>query len=628
MKKLLIPALVATAIVATAKAPKESVLMTVDGQPVTLSEFEYLYHKNANQQLEQQTLDEYLQMFVDYKLKVADARHCGVDTTAAFRKEFRGYRAELAAPYLRDSLMEKQLLEESYKHTLENVEINHLMVGLDQRERIDSIRNAIVNGGADFLTMAERFTTDPSWERNHGYYGWVQANRYPYEFEEGVYNTPVGQISDVITTRFGYHLVQVLSRRADAGEVHAAHILVSYPGGERTPESEAAAKVRIDSIYTALQNGADFAALAKQLSDCPSGKQGGDLGWFGRGQMVAEFDQKSFEMADGTISEPVATRFGWHIIKRFGSRQASREDLEPQLKRAIERDSRSERPILAKIDELKKEYKNSVNSTAVAKLKSAAATEAGLESLAADKTTLLTVADSVVTIADFVNPAPRFAPTPSVDEQIDEAVNVRLNKTLLAYEDHRLAEKYPEFRNLSNEYREGLMLFEVSNQNVWNRPTQDPEGLEAYFQANREKYATWEAPRWKGWVVYASTDSLMQEVNKYLDEQKPAFADAGTSLKEAFPRNIKIERVVLPKGENAIVDATAFGGEKPDLSTDRRWVAYTTYGGHVIDQPEEAADVRATVSADWQQVLEKEWVERLRATYPVKIDQKVLKKVK
>ncbi|MDE7388260.1 MAG: peptidyl-prolyl cis-trans isomerase, partial [Muribaculaceae bacterium] len=276
MKKILLTALTLAAVVVAAgaksKAPKDPVLMTVDGVPVTLSEFEYLYNKNNDQQVDHQSLDEYLEMFKVYKLKVAEARHQHVDTAAAFRKEFEGYRAELAAPYLRDAETENKLVDEAYEHMKEQRRIAHIMLPLDKRSQADSLHRVLTATPGIFYSIAQFYSVDPSLKQNGGDYGWVGAGQFPYDFEEGVYNTPVGSVSDVITTDFGYHMVRVDEVRPNPGEIRASHILITGLSDE--------SKSRIDSIYTLLQQGADFAETARSLSNCPSSAQGGDLGFF------------------------------------------------------------------------------------------------------------------------------------------------------------------------------------------------------------------------------------------------------------------------------------------------------------------------------------------------------------
>lgn len=617
MKKLIVPITILTIGLALWAKPKDPVIMTINGQPVTVSEFEYLRHKNAGQQLEEETLQEYLDRFVDYKLKVTQARQEGLDTTPDFRKEYNGYRRELAQPYLQDTTVMDAVYERAYAHTLEDVEMNHLMVALSDRQRIDSIRNAILNG-ASFLEMAEKYTVDPSYQKNHGYYGWHSAGFYPAEFEDAAWATPVGEVSEVITTPYGYHLVQVLNRRPSSGEIHASHILVN-------------SKEAADSLYQLVKNGSDFAEIAKANSTCGSAPQGGDLGWFGRGQMVPAFENVAFSLADGEISEPFQTQFGWHIVKKAGSRMPDKEKVMANIKAQVSRDDRAKLPRTAKAEQLKKEYKSRIIEAGRQKLLAAIADsgyQAAASMLQGDTTPLFEVADSVVTIGQFLNPLPGINPRLDAVMQIEKNLPARLNNIVLAYESNRLGQKYPEFRNIDREYREGLLVYAVSDEHVWQRATQHPEELEAYFQANRDKYNTWDQPRWKGYIIYATTDSLIQEVNKFLDETKPEAAEVGKVLKERFPKHIRIERVVLPAKNNQVVDYIAFDGPEPKFHQTMNMRYFTPYLGHIIFSPEEAADIRGKVTEDFNQELERQWVEELRHTYPVKIDEKVLKKLK
>ncbi len=617
MKKLIVPIAILTVGAALWAKPKDPVLMTIDGQPVTLSEFEYLRHKNAGQQLEEETLEQYLDRFIDYKLKVIQAQKEGLDTTPDFKKEYYSYRRELAQPYLQDTTVMEQVYADAYARTLEDVEMDHLMVSLSDRQRIDSIRQAVING-ADFLELAEKLTVDPSYPRNKGHYGWVRSGVYPVEFESAAWSTPVGQVSEVITTPYGYHLVKVLNRRPAAGEVHASHILVD-------------SQEKADSIYSMLKNGADFAELAQTNSTCGSAPQGGDLGWFGRGQMVPEFETVAYELADGNISEPFKTRFGWHIVKKHESRMPDKEQTIAKIKAQASRDERAKLPRTARAQQLKKEYKSRIVDEGRKKLLTSIADsgyQAAVSMLQNDATPLFQVADSTVTIRDFLNPVPSVNPRLDAATQIEKSLDGRLNTVILAYENNRLANKYPEFRNIDREYREGLMVYAVSDEHVWQRPAKEPEALEAYFEANREKYNDWSQPRWKGFIIYATADSLIQQVNQFLDDNKPEAANVGKMLKEQFPKHIRIERVVLPAKNNQIVDYIAFDGPEPKFHNSVALRYFTTYMGHIINGPEEAADVRGRVTDDYTRELERQWVDELRKTYPVKVNEKVLKKVK
>lgn len=625
MKKFLIPALVGIGVLAVAaKAPKDPVLLTVDGDPVTLSEFEYFYHKNDGNEVEHETPEQYLQRFIDYKLKVAQAKAERQDTTASFRKDFRDYRRELAEPYMSDTKVYDQLVENAYKHTLKEVKIDHLMLPLDRPDLADSLHKALADGTADFYEVVKQFSIDPSAQQNGGRYDWIHAGEFPYEFEEIAFETPLNEISPVAKTNYGYHIVRPTAERPNIGEVHGAHILVKLDEGG----DSAAAKARIDSIYARLEQGESFEILAKTLSDCPSKKNSGDLGFFNRGRMVPEFEEVIFGLENHSYSKPFLTRFGWHIAKKYESRKPSKSETTDMIKQLMKRDSRNVRPRLARAAQLRKEYNTRVEEAGREKLMStvdAVGYDSARVVLAADPTPLIMVADSVITLGDFMATDYRLNKRQKESEQLAGRLDDRQNSATLVYEDHRLEQKYPEFRNLSREYSDGLMLVASLEKNVWNRPAEDPEGLDAYFKLNREKYA-FPQPRWKGYVIYSTNDSLIGEIDNYLKTVNPAPAVLGDSLKANFPHSVRIERVVLPKGENQVIDYIAFGGPKPVFNN--RWTSFTTYLGHLIDAPEEVADVRNRVTNDWTQELEQEFVKGLREKYPVKVNKKVLKKVK
>lgn len=625
MKRLLIPALIGLGVLSiAAKAPKDPVLLTVDGQPVTLSEFEYFYHKNDGNEIDHETPEQYLERFIDYKLKVARARAERQDTTASFKKDFRDYRRELAEPYMSDPEVYNTLLENSYQHTLKEVKVDHLMLPLDRPDLADSLHKGLVAGTIDFDAAVKQFSIDPSAAQNGGHYDWIHAGDFPYEFEEIAWETPLNQISPLTKTSFGYHIVRPTAERPNIGEVHGGHILVKLDAGG----DSVAAKARIDSLYNMLQQGYNFENLAKEASDCPSKKNSGDLGFFNRGQMVPEFEEVVFNLENHAYSKPFLTRFGWHIAKKYESRKASREETQNMIKQLMKRDMRNVRPRLARAAQLRKEYNTRVDEAGRAKLL-ATVNELGYDStlvvLEADTTPLIMVADSTITIGDFLASKYRMSPRLPIASQLNDRLEDRQNSATLVYEDHRLEQKYPEFRNLSREYSDGLMLVASLEKNIWNRPAEDPEGLERYFNEHKQDYAFPE-PRWKGYIIYSTADSILTEVKNYLQTAAPAPAVLADSIRANFPTDVRIERVVLPQGENQVVDYIAFNGMKPVFNT--RWAFFTPYLGHIINGPEEVADVRNRVTNDWTQELERAYVEELRAQYPVKVNKKVLKKVK
>lgn len=636
-KPFIISALACAAILsASASKNADPVLMTINGKDVRQSEFEYLYHKNNLQQLAPQSIDEYIEMFIVYKLKVADAEAAGLHQTDAFTKEFNGYCAELSRPYLRDSIVEKRLIEEAYARMATSRKVSHIMLPLgstyDEKEanrmKIDSIRTAIVNGSADFGEMAVRYSSDRSARVNNGSMGYINVNSYPYPFEKTAWETPVGEISPVIEDApFGFHIIRVEDERPNPGKVEARHILKLTNG--LSEEEGTAKKAQIDSIYNLLASGGDFDAIARAESEDPgSAANGGRLGWFGPGEMVKEFEDAAFGLKDGGISAPFKTAYGYHIVQTLAHRGiGSLAEESERIKAAISRDMRSVMPETERMAQLKAELGVKIDSTGLMQARSRMTGDSPAEqlrSLQADNSLIATVGKRVISIGDVINYIPS-----NVLEGANDAFTVlnsglenKINETVVEETRKNLAENNSEYRNLTNEYRDGILLFEISNRNVWERSASDTEGLQKFFSANRAKY-TWDKPHYKGYVIFATNDSIAGEAQKYLAANQVENDSLVSVMRANYGRNIKIEKVVTGKGENAIVDNVAFNGERPEAPG--RWTAWFGYAGRVIDTPEEANDVRGAVASDYQQQLESEWIKALRKKYKVKLNKKALK---
>jgi peptidyl-prolyl cis-trans isomerase SurA len=628
-----------SAMMMLAKDNSQDVLMTINGKAVTLGEFEYLYHKNNSQQLNAQSIDDYLQMFVTYKQKVADAEAEGIDKTTSFQNEFAGYRQELSEPYLRVQEVEDSLINVEYARMKEEVDVSHIMLANhgeninpdEQRLRLDSIRSAIL-AGSDFETLARQFSIDRSVVRNGGRMGFITAGRYPYSFETAAYTTPVGNISDVIETPFGFHIVKVNDRRAARGQVSVEHILKLTQGLNET--AAAAKKAQIDSIATLLANGGNFEEIARAESEDPGSKNnGGKLQWFGTGMMVPEFEAAAFALADGETSEPVKTSYGYHIIRKLGHRDVdSLENVTPAIKKAMAQDERGKLPYKRKVEQLRSKFKAQINKKNFASLSKTIQENGGVDSvlqakLAASNLTIASYGKTKIPVSEVISSMPMPLPA-GADNQI-KAISLAtegvLNNDVVDAERNELATTNADYRNLLNEYRDGMLLFEVSDRKVWTKAKQDKEGLEAYFNANRSKY-NWDGPRFKSYVVFATSDSLLTEANKFLAANNIPSDSLSNSIRQQFGKEVKVEKVIAAKGENAITDYLAFGGDKPE--SKGKWAFYFKYRDKILNAPEEAADVRGTVTGDYQAMLEEEWIEQLKQKYPAKINNKVLEKAK
>ena len=389
---------------ALALAAKEAVVMTVNGVDVPKSEFEYLYHKNSQQQMSPQPIEDYVELFKLYKLKVADARAEGLDTVETFKKEMEQYRHDLAAPYLADSTYLYKLLEEAHERASQEVEAQHIMFFKTRddaqnavlRQRADSLMNVLKRGG-NFEELAAEYSGDRGTNTKGGKMGYITALQYPYEFETAAYSLSEGEISDVVESPVGYHILKGGKKRPASGEVLASHILIMTQGDS---DKEPAAKHLIDSLYRVVKaDPTKFDDIARRFSDDKgSGREGGKLPWFGRGRMVAEFDSVAFAIPDGSISEPFKTRFGYHIIYRHDHKGApSVQDMKPRFMSIISsgQDPRANMIRDNQTEKLAKKYKSSLNRQTADILKADVAAN-GIDSLfyvkgAADSRELVSV---------------------------------------------------------------------------------------------------------------------------------------------------------------------------------------------------------------------------------------------
>lgn len=643
-KKILLTLAVATAVGgALFAAKKDPAVMKIAGKEVPRSEFEYLYNKNAGQQLEQQSLEEYAQLFKIYKLKVADALAEQLDTSAAFQKEYLGYTRELAQPFMTDSAVYKEMLQKMHDRSGEEVEAIHIMffkprefggqLGRQAWDRADSVLNLLKNG-SDFAALAEQLSQDRGSAVRGGSMGYITAGQTPGEFEDVVYTLPEGQISGLVESPVGIHIVKGGKHRKARGTVHVLHIL-KMVSPDAPAEQQSAALAKIDSLYqAATAPDASFEAIAaKESDDKNSARRGGDVGWFGTGRMLPEFDSVSFALAPGEISKPVRTRAGWHIIKKLEAKDVpSFAEAEETYRGTIEAPNGpyARQMYTKKCTKLRKKFGFNLNEKLLKQMKEAS-TVSGTDStfvarfknspevLASWKGGQLTAGDFADYISRFaVETSPVGAPA-FIQHRLDNNVNAAMMKLQL----EQLPEENEDYRNLIGEYHDGMLLFEVSNRKVWEKAAKDTEGLKAFFEKNRADY-TWQQPHAKGFLVQAPDATMGLAVEKAI--AKLPREQVLDSIRSQFP-DVKIDPVLAAKGENQMVDALVFGGGEVQ-NPDSKYPVFYMADLRILNAPEELDDVRVQATADYQNELERLWVEELEAKYPVEIYPKELAKVK
>jgi peptidyl-prolyl cis-trans isomerase SurA len=632
----------------------DPVIMSVNGKDIRKSEFEYIYNKNNNENaIDKRSLDEYIILFKNFKLRVAEAEAQRIDTTAAFKKELNEYRAQLAKPYLSDLEMNENLLLQAYERTKEMAELSAIFIAfpqlgkgalnltpadtLETYQKAIEIRNKALQKGADFEALVKEYSFDERTKQGDrpGYLGWHSGLNLIPVLEIPIYNTAAGKITMPVRTSQGYYLLKILNKKPAPGEVNAAHILLRSPQemDDAAPDST---EIKIAEIYRKLAEGVSFDKLAEEYSeDRASATKGGDLSWFAYGQMVPEFNDTVFSMTQiGAISQPVKTRFGYHIIQLKGKRpSASFDDLRKQLENKIQQTGGFTALYQPGIDKLKAENHYSVNEKAYKTLAEAANNWALSDSLYIarfenDTETLLTLGNEKVTLADFAaylknNPRSYFNLSTEV---LPEKFNQFAYQALIDREDKNLENKYPEFRNLVQEYHDGILLFEVSNNEVWDKASTDTVGLTNYFEANRSRYA-WDEPHWKGYVVFTKDSKTKKQMQK--ETSKMAYDEAVQYLLEKYkdgdPSPLKVEKGLFTKGQNKAVDELIFKTGKAALP--EKYGDFFLLGTLQEKLPDSYTDVRGLVITDYQDYLEQEWLKSLNEKYPVIIYEDVIKSV-
>jgi peptidyl-prolyl cis-trans isomerase SurA len=646
---------------------------------------------NKDQANDTAALSNYLNLFTTFKMKVKEAEEMKLDTSAAFKNELAGYRHQVAQPYLTDKKVNDSLLMEAYTRMQEDIRASHILVRCDENAlprdtEIAYTKAVILNDfiagkpatkliadydaklkakfkitkasppadtlkifmlvnplrqldkkykgkPAPFDEVAVAASEDETAKTNKGDLGYFTAFSMVYQFENVAYNTPVGKVGGPVRTKFGYHLIKVTDRRPAQGEILVAHIMVKAPAGMPAADS-IAAKAKIDEIYGKLKAGEDFTTLAKQFSDDkPSAANGGQLPWFGLYKMPQTFEKASFALANnGDYSEPIKTAWGWHIIKRIDKRGiASFESMKSDLKTRVGRDQRAMQGRASLIARVKTENKFTEMPMAKAEFakvidstyfqgKWMATKAKGMNKV------MFTLGTTSYTQQDFAiwleaHQVRRSKTDPKT--VVDEAYKQFVDEACVAFEDSQLETKYPDFKNLMQEYRDGILLFDLMDKKVWSKAVKDTTGLRAYYDANKTKYM-WEERADAS--VYSCKDmatakKLHKMLKKGVDE-KTILA----TLNKDSQLNVQVDSKEWNKKENDVVDANWKVGTSPDQNKDGR-IVFVVVHKIIPPTPKSLQEARGMITSDYQNQLEKDWVDALRKKYPVTINKDVLKMV-
>ena len=625
---------------------KSATLFTVGGTPVTVEEFDYIYRKtNADSaDYSRESLEEYLDLYKRFKLKVAKAKALGLDTVPALQQELEGYRRQLADSYLTDQQVTEPLARELHERRKTDISVLHIAVnlpeaGTDTTAAYQEIAEARerVEAGEMWGKVARDLSDDPSAARNNGEIGFVTAPLPEglYALENAVYATAPGQISEIVRSDRAYHIVKVLDRRPARGEIEAAHIFV-----RKDPDDPGRAKERIDSIYAALEGGAEYETLARTLSeDSRSAPRGGYIGFFGIGRYEPAFEDAAFGIErDGAYAPPIETRVGWHILKRVSARQpGDYASAETELEARVKRMPRFEDGRRAMVKKLQREYGFTVAEPVISRyIASLPDTFLNYRWRPApvDEATVLTFGGTdevpLSAFTDYLransSQRVRLEGVLPVQEAARQLFDAFVEDQTLVYAEARLDRDNPAFYNLMREYEEGILLFEATKVNVWDKAGQDTVGLERFFANHRDRY------RWDervGIDVYSiplhKQDELYDPVVKYARKHSP------TEVLEKFNTTDSVfvrhhERTV-ERGREPTVDRVQWKRGTivpPEIDEARQVLRFGVIREVMPAGPKELREARGYVIADYQDELERRWVDQLAKEYPVRVDGAVL----
>lgn len=642
--------LLSTGIIAQTNDP---VIMTIDGKDFKKSEFEYFYYKYNNEDvLDKRSLREYIDLFKNLKLKVVEAETQGLDTTLTFITEFSGYRSVEAKPYMEVVEVDESKIRKEYDRMKELVEISHILVPfpnvknndfnsfpadtLETYKRAVQMKNRLLKGEKFEKVAAEVFNeANPKQNERPGYLGWYAGLSLNPPLEEAAFNTKVGQIGPLARTNYGYHIVLLHAKKENPGQVNAAHILIPCSPDSDTVQVDDAVK-KMNEIYGKLIEGADFASLAKEFSQDPgSASKGGELGWFGIGTMVKEFQDAAFDLKEiGAISKPFKTRFGYHVIKLLDKKplesfEEKREEIETKLNSGGYFVPLHQQGI----ENMKKEYGFQKEKATYDLLFSTANTVYPIDSLyyttfEAHSDVLFKIGDNSYSVSDFIKFLKKNTRSPfsTSTDLLDDRLQVFEYNSLLVAKDKSLESNYPEFKNLIQEYRDGILMFNISNREVWEKASNDLEGLAAYFEKNKQQY-TWDEPYYKGYVVLVKDAKVKKKMQKEISKKNPedAIQYLYDNYKVGEVSYVKAEKGLFKKGDNAFVDESVFHSGTADR-TDEFQDFFLI--GKVLNAPESYADVRGLVITDYQNYLEENWLKHLNEKYKVTVYPEVLNTIK
>ena len=626
---------------------KEAVIMTVDGKGVTKSEFLTIYLKNnPTPKYDQASLDEYIQLFEKFKLKVAEAEALGYDTIPKLMKELEGYRKQLALPYLIDSAQNQVLVKEAYERSRVEVRASHILIRMDPNalpadtlvayNRLIGLK-ARIDKGEDFASVAKmkNGSEDPSVMNNGGDLGYFTAFQMVYPFEDKAFNTKVGEVSNPFRTKYGYHIVKVTDKRAARGTIKVAHLMIST-GKEANQEVKENAEKKINEIYQKLLAGEKWDELVALFSEDPgTAKKGGELPPFGTGttqRMVPSFEDAAYLLKnDGDFSAPVKTDYGFHIIKRLEWNDVKPfESIKKEIQAKVNKDERSKKTQDSFVAKLKASYGYTNAGSKplawfVANLDSSYFVGAWNYNKLKSNKVIFTLNKKKFTqknFAEYLRKNYRGIKKEASERVIEIQVKNWEKAAILDYEESLLSGKYPAYKALVNEYHDGILLYEVMSDKVWNKAVKDTSGLRMYFNKNREKYL-W-PNRLDATIYECLNNDIASKVYGMLTNDTINSKHVIEVINKNTELNLKVKMNKFDVSQTSTLkDRNLIVGLNPAYEFDGKFYVVKVAANLPV-MPKEFQEAKGASTSDYQNYLEQEWLKELRMKHPIVVNKNVL----
>lgn len=661
MKKLLVLLALFMPALVFAQGWKNKTLVTIGDRNISAGEFMEVYEKNNlnSEVLDKKDVDEYLDMYTKFKLKVIEAENLEMDTMPKFIKEYTGYRKQLAKPYFSNAEGTEALVEEAYNRMQYDVNASHILIKCDPHavpadtlaayNKALAARNRILKG-EDFGDVAVELSEDPSardmeaipgkrraYKGNRGNLGYFTVFDMVYPFETAIYNSKVGELSMPIRTDFGYHIIKLNSKTPACGTVRAAHIYLHIDDDDPM-KCDSAMREKAFNIYKEIdKDGKNWDNMVKKYSDDKgSSQQGGMLSPFRVSQIVPEFISVVKQLNDNEISEPVKTNYGYHIIKLVGkSGIKSFEEEKDNLTKRVEKDMRAKVSDENVLKRLKKENKfkeyvkekDAFIATIDTTLKEGKYVVA--EGVDTNKTLFklqkkeYKVADFIEYIEEHEKPQPFMSSGSYAYQLYDEFVK----DSVFAYEDEHLEEKYPDFKLLVQEYHDGILLFDLMDKQVWKKAEIDTAGIRRYYDEHKDEYM-W-GKRVKTILITVNNDESLARAEELINMDITVDSIKSVVKAEGL-KGVKVKSPFFQQGDDVDIDETVWkaGTVRVIPST----VDNTTKLIKILEvrkpEPKTYKETRGIIISAYQTKLEEDWVNELENKYPVVVNEKILNKVR